>query len=455
MSNPKTLYAVFALACICSINDYAQASDTVDCDRYHSAVDEYFELGHQILEANLSGNSQLVYQLSDKSAQLTTEIMTFGPDSGTAMAEATEIMLEAYTNVILNTHSYSDAELRDKFETSLAESKRAFYREAGECVETNNYASDQLASPSPENVSVKSESPLELESNEQQAEENLIRDIQMVLNKCGFDVGTPDGLWGPRTRKGAQEYVKSHGVKNPAFEKTDLIVQVDSFRAGDYPCILEDTSVAAADPEQIPQTPAQPDLSNSDKSDSQLVGSDFSNTNLSQSNFENADLTLADMSDANLSGSQFSNATLIRSNLQNANLSDTDFSNANLAGANLKGATLDGANFEGADMYNVDMQDATFENVSFKNAVLSKANMVGADLRKAVMEGASLAGAALKSARFSVATGLTIAQVSTAKWAGEITTRVQDSALKDFGSNVDKVMEIGVEKDGGFRFLAE
>jgi membrane-bound lytic murein transglycosylase B len=50
-----------------------------------------------------------------------------------------------------------------------------------------------------------------------------VREMQQALNERGFDVGTPDGVMGPNTRRGLREYQRSIGVTPDGFATVDLL----------------------------------------------------------------------------------------------------------------------------------------------------------------------------------------------------------------------------------------
>ncbi len=81
-----------------------------------------------------------------------------------------------------------------------------------------------------------------------------------------------------------------------------------------------------------------------------LPGAFLSNTILSASSFNGADLSNVNLSGSDLKYADFSRANLINANLTNANLYGANFAGANLTGANFAGANLNGANFKGAIM---------------------------------------------------------------------------------------------------------
>lgn len=40
-----------------------------------------------------------------------------------------------------------------------------------------------------------------------------IRQLQRALTMLGFDVGTPDGIWGPRTRRAVRTFQRQHDLE--------------------------------------------------------------------------------------------------------------------------------------------------------------------------------------------------------------------------------------------------
>ncbi|MEO1295658.1 MAG: serine/threonine-protein kinase [Cyanobacteria bacterium J06636_16] len=85
------------------------------------------------------------------------------------------------------------------------------------------------------------------------------------------------------------------------------------------------------------------DLAGSNFTQSKLHRSNFQNADLSGANFGRADLTKANLRGANLGRAYFSNANFQGADLRGTNLSYATLSNANLRGANLCGADLTGA----------------------------------------------------------------------------------------------------------------
>ena len=234
-----------------------------------------------------------------------------------------------------------------------------------------------------------------------------VRDIQAMLSDCGFKPGPADGLWGRKTTAAAAAFVKAHGG-SPSSDRTILLAQVDGNRVGDAgPCPRSEPAESEPAQGRDVQTVKKMLENRSDTNSAQL----------------------------NLSGLDLSNADFTGQDFGSDNLSNTDFSKSNLAEADMSQSNLKGTNL--------------------KDAILDRANLVGQDLRETVLTGASMAGTALAGARFSVGTGLTMAQASTARWAGKAAQWIQEEAIEDFNANVDKIFTVIVEEDGGFRFPAD
>ncbi len=83
---------------------------------------------------------------------------------------------------------------------------------------------------------------------EDEAIKNNIREIQQVLNDCGFNAGPSDGIWGNRTTKAAQAFAQAHGWAT-FNDQSLLMAQVDAKRVGDNtdPCPSEETTTQASD----------------------------------------------------------------------------------------------------------------------------------------------------------------------------------------------------------------
>ncbi len=118
----------------------------------------------------------------------------------------------------------------------------------------------------------------------------------------------------------------------------------------------------------------------------ELMGVDFSRTNLKGANLAGVNLKGANLAGVNLGGAK----------LCRANLEEAKFCRANLAEANLRDADLKGANLRSVNFTRADLQGANLQGVDFRGANLAGANLTGANLAGANLGGADLKGANLR-----------------------------------------------------------
>ncbi len=156
-------------------------------------------------------------------------------------------------------------------------------------------------------------------------------------------------------------------------------------------------------------------------------GDHISGFDLSNTNFEQANLSGADFHDTNLSGVSFRNAKLERINLSNANLQQADFRGADLSGANLSRTDLSNLNFQYANLSGANLQNTNLRGTNFHSADLSDTDLSSLDLRKADLQSANLRNANLHASQFlgtnlseAVLTGACIAD-----WQINSTTKLE------------------------------
>ena len=119
--------------------------------------------------------------------------------------------------------------------------------------------------------------------------------------------------------------------------------------------------------------------------------------NLSDGNFEGAELSEVHMSGANLTHTVFTDANLIDGSLSRCIVNVADFSGANLAGAEL--LQIEGG--EVVDFTEASLQGADFRESKFTNTSFDYAEMQDADLRDCVFgEGCHFCGTKLYLAKF-------------------------------------------------------
>lgn len=128
-------------------------------------------------------------------------------------------------------------------------------------------------------------------------------------------------------------------------------------------------------------------LNSANLSSAIMVGANFTDTRLNQTNFENTNLNNAMMKGSFASGANFKDAYLIKADFSDSFLIKADFENAYMMESKLTGCHLTGAEFKDANLYKVDFRGAeglTIEQLSeAKSLYLSKFDD---DLNEQVME---------------------------------------------------------------------
>jgi uncharacterized protein YjbI with pentapeptide repeats/uncharacterized RDD family membrane protein YckC len=172
------------------------------------------------------------------------------------------------------------------------------------------------------------------------------------------------------------------------------------------------------------------DLSEANFEGANLTGASFNSAVMNRTTFVRAVLNKANLSNGNLNGANLSNSLLIGANLQQAMLKEASFTgadigSANFSGANLEsarlgkvkaqgtqlsltnlsksewqGADLSGADLSGANLQNADLSSAKLANANLKDARLQDANLRNADVSSVDFRGANLAGANFQGAVF-------------------------------------------------------
>jgi uncharacterized protein YjbI with pentapeptide repeats/uncharacterized RDD family membrane protein YckC len=172
------------------------------------------------------------------------------------------------------------------------------------------------------------------------------------------------------------------------------------------------------------------DLSEANFEGANLTGASLNSAIMNRTTFVRAILNKANLSSGNLNGANLSNSLLIGANLQQAILKEASFTgadigSANFYGANLEsarlgkvkaqgtqlsltnlsksewqGADLSGADLSGANLQNADLSSAKLANANLKDARLQDANLRNADVSSVDFRGANLAGANFQGAVF-------------------------------------------------------
>ena len=132
-------------------------------------------------------------------------------------------------------------------------------------------------------------------------------------------------------------------------------------------------------------------LSGANLSSTQMVGSNLRDAVLTNASLTGADLGEAILTRANLYAARLGRVSALGTQLQFANLTQSDWQGADLSEANLSHANLRNANFSTTRLSGTNLGNSQMENVNLRNA----------DLRQADLRGANLAGADLQGAIFT------------------------------------------------------
>ena len=156
-------------------------------------------------------------------------------------------------------------------------------------------------------------------------------------------------------------------------------------------------------------------LSNVNLANTELTDAFFSYADLSKARFYDVNFTRTRLESANLTGAMLQDAEMVRLSLHNVSLSGANLGRANLSQSILQDAKVDSAWLDGATLTN-----ATFLRADLSQARLVRADLSGAEFLDANLTGATFSDAKLSGARFShgghqAAKGLTQAQLDQAR----------------------------------------
>ncbi|TCP28823.1 uncharacterized protein YjbI with pentapeptide repeats [Scopulibacillus darangshiensis] len=122
---------------------------------------------------------------------------------------------------------------------------------------------------------------------------------------------------------------------------------------------------------------------------SALKGSDFSGADLTNSSFKCSDLTKVTFDGADLTKAKITKSSLKEATFNNCAFNHTDFNSSDLSGVCFDNQTFIGTIFDYSGLKGTSFKNAVFRNVSFKTMV-KKANFDGATMDKltyAVLKG--------------------------------------------------------------------
>lgn len=152
-----------------------------------------------------------------------------------------------------------------------------------------------------------------------------------------------------------------------------------------------------------------------------------------------ASMIREDFSNSDLRDINFIEANLLQSNFEKADLRDANFSGANLVDASLVNADLSGAKLIGADLTGADLGGATMNHTDLRGAILNESNLINVDLTSARLDGISLQNARLTGTDM---TGVNLAGVEL--------TLSEMKRIKLFGANLAGSTLSGADLSGAF-----
>jgi uncharacterized protein YjbI with pentapeptide repeats len=166
-----------------------------------------------------------------------------------------------------------------------------------------------------------------------------------------------------------------------------------------------------------------------------LVSSNAFGANLTGADLRSADLSYSVLENAHLSSAKLAGASLYAVNLRYAQLLRADLSLADLRDTKLEQSVLSFANLQQADLSSAKLTQANLNGAQLKGTILLDADLNSADLEGAILTGAVLRDADLHAARlsgadFRGASGLTAAQVCSARWHGALLDADMQTAVQ-------------------------
>jgi len=124
-------------------------------------------------------------------------------------------------------------------------------------------------------------------------------------------------------------------------------------------------------------------LDNSDFSDANLYGCDFSGSSLLQSDFSRA-IQVGPNDEEQSRPVQFFGCDLVDARFIGCELSGANFCASDLRGADFSGAELINADFRGADLSGVNFQDSNLKGADFLGSKLLNAKFTGAYIARSM-----------------------------------------------------------------------
>ena len=130
-----------------------------------------------------------------------------------------------------------------------------------------------------------------------------------------------------------------------------------------------------------------------------ILGANFRNAILEESDFSGATLSNVDFVNTNLTNANLSHISILSGNGIMNNFAGAKFHCANFSYAKIQEVNFAGVEFQGAIFYDAKFHGADFSYAKMQGADLSEAKLHGVNLSNAIFHGADLSGADLGNAR--------------------------------------------------------
>ncbi len=180
-------------------------------------------------------------------------------------------------------------------------------------------------------------------------------------------------------------------------------------------------------------------LRNSNFSGSDLSGSSFRTSDARDANFDSANLTDCNFIAVNLLGASFSKAILVRTNFsvsgQGAKFVDVNLIDVKLTKTDLRKTVFENCTFNGVDFSYCDLRGISFDGHSF----------TGVSFDNSALRDASFRGATLKNVTFRATHAITnkyYRALKTICFDGAIIDKLTYNALKGMGANLANAIAV-------------
>lgn len=178
-----------------------------------------------------------------------------------------------------------------------------------------------------------------------------------------------------------------------------------------------------------------------------LIGSNFEGADLTGSSFKASDVSAANFDRANLTDCNFTVTTLANASFKQSILVRTNISKSDLVGVTFKGVNMTEVTLNMIDLRNTNFESCVFDGVDFKYCDLSGLRLdgqtfIGVKFDKSAVNEVSFRGATLKNVSFQAYFSLTnkyYRSIQTICFDDAIMDKLTYASLKGMGADLSKV----------------